>query len=96
MLMWRQGVTLKAMAERIDVNATGLGKKLKGQRGFAPQEIADLAEVLGVSVGYLFGETQEAPTPRGEGRSLPDLDSNQEPAGFKPGELIVVDFGSAA
>lgn len=95
-MMWREGITLKAMASRIGVDPTGLGKKLKGRSGFAAQEIADLAAILDVSVAHLFGETKKASTPKGGGHTLPDLDSNQEPAGFKPGELIRVDFGSAA
>lgn len=65
-LMWRQGITLKAMAERLNVDATGLGKKLKGQRGFAVQEIADLAAELRVSVGHLFGEGDAPTEPRTE------------------------------
>ena len=80
-LMWREGITLKAMADRISVDPTGLGKKLKGQRGFAAQELVDLAAELDVTVGELFGETKKAPTPKGGGHTLPDLDSNQEPAG---------------
>lgn len=66
LLMWRRGITLKAMAERIGVDATGLGKKLKGQRGFAVQELADLARELSVSVGALFGE-RDSPEPTGPG-----------------------------
>jgi len=36
MLMWREGITLKTMAERIGVDATGLGKEAEGPQRLRP------------------------------------------------------------
>ena len=37
---------------------------------------------------------ENAPTPKGEGSSLPGHDSNVEPAGFMPSNVIHADFGA--
>lgn len=60
MLIWRAGRTQLDVAEALGVDSTGLGKKLKGKRGWALQEIKDLAAELGTSAAYLIGETEDA------------------------------------
>lgn len=96
MLMWEKRVTQTALGRSIGLDQSGLGKRLRGERGWSLDDLRDVADELGTTIAYLVGETEEAPTPKGGGHTLPDLDSNQEPAGFKPGELIRVDFGSVA
>lgn len=95
-LMWDRKITQTELGRQLNIGQSSMSKKLRGERPWYTAELELVADLLEVSVGYLFGETKEAPTPKGEGHTLPDLDSNQEPAGFKPGELIRVDFGSAA
>lgn len=64
MLMWdakrKQGEIARAMG----IGSDSLGRKLKGERGWAIAEIVTLAEVLNTSVSYLVGETI-APHPVG-------------------------------
>jgi hypothetical protein len=81
MLIWRAGRTQGSVADALGIEATAFGKKLKGRNGWAIQELIDLAAELRTTVAYLVGETEEAPTPEGEGLQLPGLDSNQEPIG---------------
>jgi transcriptional regulator with XRE-family HTH domain len=90
-LMWDRRLTAKSLAGSIGVDPTGLGRRLRGERGWSADEIKAAARTLSVSVGYLFDEESAPITPtdakkatRGGARgglSLPDLDSNQEPAG---------------
>lgn len=80
-------------------NHTSLGARLKGETSFTAEDIEDIAALLKLDAtefyrDYLAAANDEkAPTPKGEGRSLPGLDSNQEPAGFKPSNVIHADFG---
>ncbi|CAD5999489.1 BetR domain-containing protein [Agreia sp. COWG] len=64
-LMWDRRLTAKALATSIGVDPTGLGRRLRGERGWSSDEIKAASRTLEVSVGYLFGET----------------DSNQGPVG---------------
>ena len=94
-LMWDRKITQTAMAERLGLQQSALSKKLRGERRWFVSDLITVADVLDVTVGQLVGETQKAPTPKSEGQWLPELDSNQQPAGFMPGELIHVDFTRA-
>lgn len=92
-LMWDAKITQTQMGQRIGVGQSTLSKKLRGERPWYSGELREAALMLGVTVGFLFGEEDEkAPTPKGEGLSLPGLDSNQEPAGSKPSTMIEADF----
>jgi transcriptional regulator with XRE-family HTH domain len=93
--MWDMKVTQTQIGQRIGVGQSALSKKLRGDRPWYSSELRDVAAILGVSVGYLFGETDETAPGWSPGPSLPGLDSNQEPIGFQPaGELIYVEFAA--
>tara|TARA_B100000378_G_scaffold229108_1_gene193648 strand:+ start:2337 stop:2564 length:228 start_codon:yes stop_codon:yes gene_type:complete len=59
MLIWRSGKTQNDIADRIGMESSALGKKLRGKNGWALQELIDLASALNTSVAYLVGETEE-------------------------------------
>ena len=88
-LMWDRKLTQTALGSRIGINQSGLAKKLRGQRGWSADELVVVARELGVRVGYLFAEdkmprlpeTKKGPAGGAAGPSLPELDSNQQPAG---------------
>lgn len=78
MLMWDQRITNKQLAAMLGVDSTGLGKKLKGERGWALAEIVAIAEVLDTTVSYLVGEAEHPhPDNPGEGDGVP-------PTGIEP------------
>ena len=81
-LMWDRKITQTEMGRTIGVGQAALSKKLRGERPWYSSELRGAASMLGVTVGYLFGE-DENPQPGGAGggSALPGLDSNQEPAG---------------
>lgn len=84
MLMWDAKRKQGEVARQMGIGSDSLGRKLKGERGWAIAELVALAEVLDTSVAYLVGEAEiPHPNPDG-GSSLPRLDSNQQPAGSKP------------
>ena len=64
LMIWRARQTQTAIARQIGVDPTGFGKKLKGQNGWAVQELVNLASALNTTVGYLVGEA-ENPHPEG-------------------------------
>lgn len=69
------------------------------ERGFTmPRRSVLVAWALATGVDVEWLETgNEKPHQDGpDGASLPGLDSNQEPAGFQPDNVIWADFGSAA
>lgn len=55
-LMWDQQLTQVAFGERIGVDQSSLAKRLRGKRGWSTTEVARAAQVLGVSVAYLYAE----------------------------------------
>lgn len=67
MLMWDRKLTQTKLANSLGLTQSGLSKKLHGRTGWGVDELATAASVLGTSVSYLFGETENAPTPEGEG-----------------------------
>lgn len=56
MLMWDGKRKQGDVAREMGITSDGLGRKLRGERGWALQEVADIAAVLGTSVSYLIGE----------------------------------------
>jgi transcriptional regulator with XRE-family HTH domain len=80
-LMFKRRLQKKDIAAILHIDSTAVGKKIRAEQKFSVSQLVRLAPVLGTTVGYLVGETEEAPTPKGEGRVLPGLDSNQEPIG---------------
>ncbi|HUG50394.1 MAG TPA: helix-turn-helix domain-containing protein [Terrimesophilobacter sp.] len=83
-LMWDRKITQTDMGRIVGVGQSTLSKKLRGERPWFADELRAAAAALETTVGYLFGETENPHPGAGGGSSLPGLDSNQEPAGFKP------------
>jgi transcriptional regulator with XRE-family HTH domain len=83
-LMWDRKITQTEMGRVVGVGQSTLSLKLRGKRPWYSSELRAAAEALNTSVGYLFGEAENPHPGMGGGSSLPGLDSNQEPAGFKP------------
>lgn len=67
MLMWDRKLTQTKLATSLGLTQSGLSKKLHGRTGWGVDELAQAAQILGTTVGFLFGETENAPTPMGEG-----------------------------
>jgi len=80
--------TQTQLGTMLGLGQTDISKRLRGSVAWKGRELADIAAALGVSIAVLYGEPtspapndEKAPTPKGEGLSLPELDSNQQPAG---------------
>jgi hypothetical protein len=101
-LVWDRRLTNKSVAPQLGMDPSGFSRRLRGERGWSTSELLRVAMFFGVTVGYLFGE-EEGPAPiSGQGKgpaggaarpSLPELDSNQQPAGFELGILTHGRFG---
>ena len=85
----RNGLNQAQAATALGVNEMWISRRLKSGTPLDSNDIAMFARFLKVSIGTLFEETKKA-TGGGapSGLSLPDLDSNQEPAGFKPAPIV--------
>lgn len=59
MLMWDAKRTQGSVAAQMGIGSDSLGRKLKGERGWALAEIVNLADTLGTTVAYLAGETKD-------------------------------------
>lgn len=80
LLIWRARRTQSSVANETGVEATGFGKKLKGQNGWAVQEVVNLAAALGTTVSYLVGETENPHPVNPDGGDSSHLgDSNPRP-----------------
>ena len=58
-LMWDRKITQTEMGKVIGVQQTTLSLKLRGKRPWYSSELRAAANMLDVSVGYLFGEGDE-------------------------------------
>ena len=95
-LMWDRRITQTALGRALKIDQSGVGRRLRGETGWTLDHLAAAANALGTTMGYLLGENDEGPgggAPRPS--SLPGLDSNQEPAGSQPDNVVWL-FGSAA
>jgi transcriptional regulator with XRE-family HTH domain len=63
MLMWRTGKSQAAVSAALNMAKSQLSRKLRGGRPWYAHEIAALARVLGTSVAYLYGETDDPSAP---------------------------------
>ena len=59
MLIWDAKRTQGSVAAEMGIGSDSLGRKLKGERGWALAEIVDLAATLETTVAYLAGETED-------------------------------------
>lgn len=62
--MWRAHLTQTRLANAMSIDSTSLGKKLRGERGWALQEMIDAAAALKTTIAYLAGETEDPEPPR--------------------------------
>lgn len=74
------------LAAALDVSATTIGNYTSGRTRPSRLQLREWAVRTGaplvwLETGHFPEDTKKAPTPKGEGRSLPELDSNQQPAG---------------
>lgn len=95
----RAEIARKRLSGRQVANSLGLGqmyiaRRLSGDVELSASDIIAFSDLLGIDPGVLFEGTKNAPTPKGGGKQLPELDSNQQPAGNKPNNVIEVDFTS--
>ena len=77
----RQRWSGRQAAVALGVTNTYVSRRTSGTTPMTPSDLSMFAEFLDVPVSRFFADTQKAPTRMGEGLSLPELDSNQQPAG---------------
>ena len=81
MLMFRARITQTALGSAVGITQSALAKKLRGERKWTLDDLYAVASALGVSIFDILGNEKMPPTPKGGGPKLPELDSNQQPAG---------------
>jgi len=86
----RHRYSKRAAALALGMTPLYLYRRLNSEVEFGGSDLAAIADLLGISPGVFFGETKNAPTPTGEGSKLPELDSNQQPAGNQYPEIAEV------
>lgn len=85
---WRR-LEQTQLAEALDVSRATISNYENGVTKPSKLQVAAWAVVCDVDVDWLrTGQTEEAPTPKGGGHVLPDLDSNQEPADSQPDAIV--------
>lgn len=92
----RRRITGRELSRRVDVPFTTLARWLRGKSPIPLDELDSIASALGLDVVTLIASAkQQRPDPIGPdlGR-LPQLDSNQQPAGYAAPESAV--WGMAA
>lgn len=89
-LMWDRQITQTDFGRRIGVDQSSLAKRLRGKRGWSTSEVKAAADELGVSVGYLFGETENVTPPNGpDAAKWAPSGSNRRPADYRAvGSLV--------
>lgn len=86
--MARQRWTGRKMAAALGLAPAWVNRRTSGASTLDPNDIKLFADFLNVEIAELFETTRKAPTPRGEGRVLPEMDSNHQPAGAEPDEDV--------
>jgi len=59
LIMWDRRITQQELGDAIGMDQSSLGKRLRGDRGWTPDQVVTVAKALGTTVAYLFGETSE-------------------------------------
>ena len=81
-LMFEKNKTQVEMALTLGIDQGSMSRRIRGRTDWSPDELVIVARVLGITVAELFpAETRKGPAGGAARPSLPDLDSNQEPAG---------------
>jgi len=60
LLMWDARLTQMELGERIGMDQSSLARRIRGERGWTPDQLVAVADALGVTVAYLFGESDQA------------------------------------
>ena len=83
-----RGVSQKTLAKQLGVTQGSMSRRINGTTDWSPDDMQRAADYLGIEVSrlferlpYLAGNEKMAPAPKSEGPKLPELDSNQQPAG---------------
>lgn len=88
-----------SMAAALDVSRNTVTNYTSGRTTPSKLQVKEWAIRTGAPFEWLWDgvDTKKAPTPKGEGRKLPGLDSNQEPIGLQPQhDRAVVSLGDFA
>jgi transcriptional regulator with XRE-family HTH domain len=86
-LLWRNRLSQRKLAQRLGMDAAGLGRKLRGLRPWYLHEAKALAGELGVSLSYLMGETDDQHVVVGGQQKAPvsgETGASVAGAGFEP------------
>ena len=59
-ILWSRQVTISELANQLDIAQSTLSLKMHGRRRWYLEEVIRLAEVLGTTVAYLTGETEDS------------------------------------
>lgn len=85
----RAGITKRAAALNTGLTPMYVNRRLSGEVELSINDLVTFASLLGIDTAVLLEGTKNAPTPKGGGKKLPELDSNQQPAGNKPGDVLM-------
>lgn len=90
----RKRMSGRTAAVALGVNHVWVARRVNAEVEMNVSDIVAFSNLLDINPEVLFADTKNAPTPKGGGKQLPELDSNQQPAGNKPNNIIEVDFTS--
>ena len=77
----RQRWSGRQIADRLGLNPQWINRRLSGHTACTPADLMLFAEFFDVPVSHFFQTTKNTPAPKSGGGRLPELDSNQQPAG---------------
>lgn len=58
-LMWRKSLSISSLASKLGKDRAQVSRKMHGHARWYADELIDAAAVLGTTVGYLLGETDD-------------------------------------
>ena len=79
--MGRQRWTGRKMAAALGMTAPYVNRRMSGATPMTAEDMVMFADLIGIPVTRLFLGMQKGPAGGAAGPSLPELDSNQQPAG---------------
>ena len=79
-LMWERRVTNRAMAPNLGMDESGLGRRLRGERGWTAEHVWSAATFLNVPLAAIYG----GDTGPGADGSLAAIKNVVGPAGIEP------------
>lgn len=62
-LMWERRVTNRSMAPSLGMDESGLGRRLRGERGWSAEQVWSAATFLNVPIATLYGGDTFTPEP---------------------------------